>query len=216
MRSSCSAASRPGRTPAARSRSTASGAGGGRDASGRAARPRRRAAAAGIIRLVEQNDPARGRAGQHRARLRSARLHPDRRRRRRAAAGARSAARWAAAAVYVPRLAGVFCAFGMCNTDVRHDHGWAGSGTGRPADPDPASSRQAYRGVERGGGGSHARALPRGHRHRTQPGAALHRPAMAGARRRATATLDASARRDFQRRTSGCTGTSRRTARSRS
>lgn len=24
-------------------------------------------------------------------------------------------------AVYIPRLAGVFCAFGMCNTDIRHD-----------------------------------------------------------------------------------------------
>jgi N-methylhydantoinase A/oxoprolinase/acetone carboxylase beta subunit/N-methylhydantoinase B/oxoprolinase/acetone carboxylase alpha subunit len=26
------------------------------------------------------------------------------------------------AGVYVPRLAGVFCAFGMCNTDLRHDY----------------------------------------------------------------------------------------------
>ena len=25
-------------------------------------------------------------------------------------------------AVYIPRLAGVFCAFGMCNTDLRHDY----------------------------------------------------------------------------------------------
>ncbi len=25
-------------------------------------------------------------------------------------------------ALYVPRLAGVFCAFGMCNSDIRHDY----------------------------------------------------------------------------------------------
>lgn len=48
-------------------------------------------------------------------------------------------------AVYVPRLAGVFCAFGMCNTDVRQDHvrGWL-SPLDNPADPDLAKMRAAF------------------------------------------------------------------------
>lgn len=80
------------------------------------------AAAAGIIRLVEQNvrnavervcaehghNPRRftlvtvGGAGP---------MH-----------GAAVARSLGCEAVYVPRLAGVFCAFGMCNTDLRHDY----------------------------------------------------------------------------------------------
>jgi len=80
------------------------------------------AAAAGIIKLVEQNivhaveqatvergyDPRRftlvaaGGAGP---------LH-----------GASVARLLNCSAMYMPRLAGVFCAFGMCNTDLRHDY----------------------------------------------------------------------------------------------
>jgi N-methylhydantoinase A len=84
------------------------------------------AAAAGIIRLVEQNiqhavervsiergyNPrgftliAAGGAGP---------LH-----------GAPVARALGCRAAYIPRLAGVFCAFGMCNADIRHDymHAW--------------------------------------------------------------------------------------------
>src|SRR5690606_3059598 len=80
------------------------------------------AAAAGIIQLVEQNilhaveksslergyNPrqftlvAAGGAGP---------LH-----------GAATARLLGCEALYVPRLAGVFCAFGMCNSDIRHDY----------------------------------------------------------------------------------------------
>jgi N-methylhydantoinase A len=80
------------------------------------------AAAAGILRLVEQNiqhavervsiergyNPraftliAAGGAGP---------LH-----------GAPVARALGCKATYIPRLAGVFCAFGMCNADIRHDH----------------------------------------------------------------------------------------------
>jgi N-methylhydantoinase A len=80
------------------------------------------AAAAGILRLVEQNiqhavervsiergyNPrgftliAAGGAGP---------LH-----------GAPVARALGCKAAYIPRLAGVFCAFGMCNADIRHDH----------------------------------------------------------------------------------------------
>ena len=46
--------------------------------------------------------------------------------------------------VYVPRLAGVFCAFGMCNADLRQDHvkGWL-SPLDSPADPDLSRMRAA-------------------------------------------------------------------------
>jgi N-methylhydantoinase A len=47
-------------------------------------------------------------------------------------------------AVYVPRLAGVFCAFGMCNTDLRQDHmrGWL-SALECVGDPDLSRMRAA-------------------------------------------------------------------------
>ncbi|MHC2432645.1 hydantoinase/oxoprolinase family protein [Bradyrhizobium sp. USDA 4451] len=45
--------------------------------------------------------------------------------------------------LYVPRLAGVFCAFGMCNSDLRHDHlrSWL-----RDLDSKAASSRDSLEG----------------------------------------------------------------------
>ncbi len=83
-------------------------------------------AAAGLIRLVEQNI-------QHAVERVSIERGYDPRDFTLVAAGGAGPLHGAAvaralgcAAVYVPRLAGVFCAFGMCNTDVRIDrlHAW--------------------------------------------------------------------------------------------
>jgi N-methylhydantoinase A len=80
------------------------------------------AAAAGIVRLVEQN------VRNAVERVCSEHGHNPRRFTLVAAGGAGplhggSVARTLGCkAVYVPRLAGVFCAFGMCNADLRHDY----------------------------------------------------------------------------------------------
>jgi N-methylhydantoinase A len=80
------------------------------------------AAAAGIVRLVEQN------VRNAVERVCAEQGHNPRRFTLVAAGGAGplhggSVARAVGCkAVYVPRLAGVFCAFGMCNTDLRHDY----------------------------------------------------------------------------------------------
>jgi N-methylhydantoinase A len=80
------------------------------------------AAAAGIVRLVEQH------IVNAVERVSVERGHDPRRFVLVAAGGAgpmhgASVARLlGCAGVYVPRLAGVFCAFGMCNTDLRHDY----------------------------------------------------------------------------------------------
>lgn len=80
------------------------------------------AAAAGIIRLLEQNiQHAIERVSIERGYdPRQFVLVPG------GGAGAMHAATVARAlgckSVYVPKLAGVFCAFGMCNSDVRHDY----------------------------------------------------------------------------------------------
>ncbi|UVO35767.1 hydantoinase/oxoprolinase family protein [Bradyrhizobium arachidis] len=79
-------------------------------------------AAAGILRLVEQNI-------QHAVERVSVERGHDPRGFTLLAAGGAGPLHGASVgrllgcgAVYVPRLAGVFCAFGMCNTDVRHDY----------------------------------------------------------------------------------------------
>jgi N-methylhydantoinase A len=103
-------------------------------------------AAAGLLRLVEQNI-------QHAVERVSIERGYDPREFTLIAAGGAGPLHGAAvgralgcAAIYVPRLAGVFCAFGMCNTDVRIDRllSWY-----RPLD-DAQSSRleQAFREVE--------------------------------------------------------------------
>ncbi len=103
-------------------------------------------AAAGLIRLVEQNI-------QHAVERVSIERGYDIRDFTLIAAGGAGPLHGAAvgralgcAAVYVPRLAGVFCAFGMCNADVRIDRllGWYR----RLADVDANDLEHAYRGVE--------------------------------------------------------------------
>jgi N-methylhydantoinase A len=82
----------------------------------------RTAAAAGIIRLMEQKV-------QHAVEQVSLERGYDPARFTLVAGGGAGAMHAAAVArslgcrgAYVPRLAGVFCAFGMCNSDVRHDY----------------------------------------------------------------------------------------------
>ncbi|HPA88294.1 MAG TPA: hydantoinase/oxoprolinase family protein [Quisquiliibacterium sp.] len=103
-------------------------------------------AAAGLIRLVEQNI-------QHAVERVSIERGYDIRDFTLIAAGGAGPLHGAAvgralgcAAVYVPRLAGVFCAFGMCNADVRIDRllGWYR----RLADGTADDLERAYRGVE--------------------------------------------------------------------
>jgi N-methylhydantoinase A len=80
------------------------------------------AAAAGIIRLVEQHilnavervSVERGHDPRHFVLVAAGGAGPMH--------GASVARALGCAEVYVPRLAGVFCAFGMCNTDLRHDY----------------------------------------------------------------------------------------------
>jgi N-methylhydantoinase A len=76
-------------------------------------------------------------------------------------------------AVYVPRLAGVFCAFGMCNTDVRQDYArsWLVP-LDNPADPDLADMRAAFSAL------------------REEAAAALRRQGFAAADQRSSASID--------------------------
>lgn len=80
------------------------------------------AAAAGIIKLVEQNIV-------HAVEQATVERGYDPRRFTLVAAGGAGPLHGASVArllncssMYMPRLAGVFCAFGMCNTDLRHDY----------------------------------------------------------------------------------------------
>jgi N-methylhydantoinase A len=104
-------------------------------------------AAAGLIRLVEQNI-------QHAVERVSIERGYDIRDFTLIAAGGAGPLHGAAvgraldcAAVYVPRLAGVFCAFGMCNTDVRLDR--VRSWYQRLDDGQPTALEEAFQGIER-------------------------------------------------------------------
>lgn len=105
-------------------------------------------AAAGVIRLVEQNI-------QHAVERVSIERGYNPREFTLVAAGGAGALHGVAAAkalgcqsVFVPRLAGVFCAFGMCNTDLRQDHvmSWIAD-LESDADPDLAYMRAALDGL---------------------------------------------------------------------
>lgn len=106
-------------------------------------------AAYGVIRLVEQNI-------QHAVERVSIERGYNPREFTLVAAGGAGALHGVAAAqalgcrsVFVPRLAGVFCAFGMCNTDLRQDHvmSWIADLQSQD-DPDLVSMRTALDGLK--------------------------------------------------------------------
>jgi N-methylhydantoinase A len=105
-------------------------------------------AASGVIRLVEQNI-------QHAVERVSIERGYNPREFTLVAVGGAGALHGVAAAkalgcqsVFVPRLAGVFCAFGMCNTDLRQDHvmSWIAD-LESDDDPDLANMRAALEGL---------------------------------------------------------------------